>query len=75
VGKSFPVILAEVDKARVRGQIKGLFLQAIKVEIHSKQYLITIISSNKKGGNISFFLLYKTAVDILLLSLMGEIYI
>jgi hypothetical protein len=36
VGKSFPVVVAEEDKARVRGQVKGLFPETIKVEIYGK---------------------------------------
>ncbi len=36
VGKGFPVILAQEDKSGVGGQIKRLFPEAIKFEVHQK---------------------------------------
>ena len=36
VGKGFPVVLAQEDKAWVGGQVKRLFAEAIKVEVHRR---------------------------------------
>ena len=36
VGKGFPVVLAQKDKAGVGGQVKRLFPEAIKIEVHQK---------------------------------------
>jgi hypothetical protein len=36
VCERFPVVLAQEDKAGVRGQIKGFFPEAMKVEVHQK---------------------------------------
>jgi hypothetical protein len=43
--KGFLVVLAQKDKAGVGGQVKRLFLEAVKVEVHQSTPLNTFPSS------------------------------